>query len=348
MSHCRWQHPELDPHQLAKDEQAVSSCVVILRDRWINPFEGSSETLVSLSCGITVPEAISSDLLDAHSRGEAAYALFNDHLCTGKGFYDRIPLMKLKTFSSMKKQIKVAVKNRECVLVAEHTLFNRMLFPASLRGLHMQDVLCRPLGPVPWALANYDGTPKKTDKTSLGRYLEAHNNHVEALPDDAVVLIDGMSLVQKLKAENLTFDMASKNLLKCLHCVPNGREYHVIFDDYRDISIKNMERERRATEKSITYSQIFPGHTIRGWKKMLCSSAIKKQLIQYFADGWATNAQRQKLMGDRAVYSCVTNGSRCHRISKYGKNLTNFKMLFKNCNIPYKPCKYLEVLQTCL
>ena len=103
-----------------------------------------------------------------------------------------------------------------------------------------------------------------------------------------------MSLVQKLKAENLTFDMASKNLLlKCLHCVPNGREYHVIFDDYRDISIKNMERERRATGKSITYSQIIPGHTIRGWKKMLCSSATKKQLIQYFADDWA-NMLRDK------------------------------------------------------
>ena len=117
----------------------------------------------------------------------------------------------------------------------------------------------------------------------------------------------GMSLVQKLKTENLAFDMASKNLLlKCLHCVPNGRECHVIFDNYRGISIKNMERERRATEKSIKYSRIIPGHTIRGWKKMLCSPATKKQLIQYFADDWANNAQRQKLMGDQVVY--VTNG----------------------------------------
>lgn len=39
----------------------------------INSFEGSSETLVNVSCGITVPEAVSS-VLDAHSRGEAAYA----------------------------------------------------------------------------------------------------------------------------------------------------------------------------------------------------------------------------------------------------------------------------------
>ena len=88
VSHCRWQHPDLDPYRLAKDEQAISSCVVLLWDSWINLFEGSIETLVSLSCGITVPKAVSSDLLDAHSRGEAAYALFNDRLFTGKGFYD--------------------------------------------------------------------------------------------------------------------------------------------------------------------------------------------------------------------------------------------------------------------
>ena len=88
------------------------------------------------------------------------------------------------------------------------------------------------------------------------------------------------------------------------------------------ISIKNMERKRRATEKSITYSQIIPGHTIRGWKKMLCSSATKKQLIQYFADDWANNAQRQKLMGDRVVY--VTNGSRCHYIIKADENFIIF------------------------
>ena len=47
------------------------------------------------------------------------------------------------------------------------------------------------LGLISWALTNYDGTSKKTDKASLGRYLEAHNDQVEALPDDAVVLIDG-------------------------------------------------------------------------------------------------------------------------------------------------------------
>ena len=74
----------------------------------------------------------------------------------------------------------------------------------------MQDVLCQLLGPIPWAFACCYGMPKKTDKASLERYLELHNNQIEALADDTLVLIDGMSLVQKLKAENLTFDMASK------------------------------------------------------------------------------------------------------------------------------------------
>lgn len=76
--------------------------------------------------------------------------------------------MKLKTFTSMKQQMKVALENRECFLVAEHTLFSHKLFSASLKGYHLQDVLCWPLSPIRWAPVHYDGA-KKTNKASLGK-----------------------------------------------------------------------------------------------------------------------------------------------------------------------------------
>ena len=44
-----------------------------------------------------------------------------------------------------------------------------MLLIAQNRKLDMRDVLEYPLGPKPWALANADGTLKKTGKSTLGK-----------------------------------------------------------------------------------------------------------------------------------------------------------------------------------
>lgn len=319
LEHSKLQHPDLEPSRISKDEEAVTNCLSLLQDSWINPFQESSDTLVSLSSGVAVPQDIITDITDAYSKGEAAYLAFNERLSKGEGFYNRIPLMKLKTMSSMKKQIRVAMQNRECVLVAEHNLFSRMLFFASLRGLDMENVLSWPLGPIPWALANYDGTPKKTNKSTLGKYLEQQQLHADPLPSSVASIIDGMSFVQKLEAENLTFSDVSRNLLrKCLNCVSQAAECHIVFDDYRHASIKNIEREMRGSEKAITYSTIVPGHTIRGWKKLLGSSVTKQKLVKYLTEDWSNNPDRLREIGNRVVYA--TNGSHCYHISTTGKH----------------------------
>ena len=48
-----------------------------------------------------------------------------------------------------------------------------MVFVASSRKLDIQEVLQHPLGPLPWSLANEDGTMKNTNKAALARHCSA-------------------------------------------------------------------------------------------------------------------------------------------------------------------------------
>ena len=67
----------------------------------------------------------------------------------------------LKTFSDIGKKSSSKVKEKQEVLRADRNLFGHMVLVAESRQLHMNEVLSHPLGPLPWALANADGTFKK-------------------------------------------------------------------------------------------------------------------------------------------------------------------------------------------
>ena len=62
--------------------------------------------------------------------------------------------------------------NREITLKADRRLFGTMILIAKNRKLDMHAVFCHPLGPLPWSLANVDGTMKKTNKSALAKHLE--------------------------------------------------------------------------------------------------------------------------------------------------------------------------------
>ena len=69
----------------------------------------------------------------------------------------------------------------------------------------MSDVLAHLLGPLPWALASSDGSLRKNNKAALARELERNVSLAEVIPEPSATIIDGMSLVQKLKGNDNTF-----------------------------------------------------------------------------------------------------------------------------------------------
>ena len=62
--------------------------------------------------------------------------------------------------------------------------------------------LKHPLGPIPWSLANTDGTPKKTNKAALARKLESKASPDDIMETPSICIIDGMSIVQNMKGYN--------------------------------------------------------------------------------------------------------------------------------------------------
>ena len=83
-------------------------------------------------------------------------------------FQETLKKSKLKTFSALNKKVKFKSKTaNEIILKADRALFGQMVIIAENRQLHMRDVLCHPLGPLPWALSTVDGSLRKTSKAAL-------------------------------------------------------------------------------------------------------------------------------------------------------------------------------------
>ena len=82
--------------------------------------------------------------------------------------HDNMAKKRLKTFSDIRKK----TSSNNVTLQADMNVFANIVPVAGSRHLQMSEVLPHPLGPLPWALANGDGTPRKKNKTALARELE--------------------------------------------------------------------------------------------------------------------------------------------------------------------------------
>ncbi|KAK5921267.1 hypothetical protein CgunFtcFv8_024984 [Champsocephalus gunnari] len=175
--------------------------VELMENNWINPLSHDHTDLVSLSTGIVAPPDVANGLLKAHTMGEAAYQAFKtERLKTEQPtvkFHGTLKKRNLKTFQHIKRKTGGKVEGKQVVLKADRNLFGHMILIAQNRKLHIRDVLVHPLGPLPWALSNSDGSLRKTNKAALARELEKNVSPAEDMPEPSACIIDGMSLVQK-------------------------------------------------------------------------------------------------------------------------------------------------------
>jgi hypothetical protein len=311
-------HPDLEPSRIRKDEAGVQSLVDMMEDNWTNPLEEGVSDLISISTGTAATPDIAHDLLQANVIGEKAYSDFKQKRVgpnKSEKFHGTLSKQNLKTFSNLKEQRKTTSKSqRETVLKADHRLFGRIILIASSRNLQMKDVLKHPLGPLPWALANCDGTLKKTNKASLAKHLEQKTAVADVIPQPSVCLIDGMSLVQKAHGEHKTFGEVSEHILmSALNAGSRSTRVDVIFDVYKATSIKNAERVKRGS--GVLFTNISHGHKIHQWRKLLACSDSKTSLIKFLTTDWQKPSLRERL-GDTELY--VTCEEKCIRITKNG------------------------------
>ena len=138
------------------------------------------------------------------------------------------------------------MKGHNVVLKADRNLFSQMILVAESSSVNMKNVLAHPLGPLPWALANADGSLRKTNKAALARELEKNVSHAEAIRTPSTCIIDGMRLVQRMNGNYKTSAQLAESVLSMVLYVgvQSGR-VDVVFDAYRQPSIKDSERLNR-------------------------------------------------------------------------------------------------------
>ena len=312
-------HPDLTAPRMRKDEKDVSALVSMLGRNWTNPFGEPSE-LISLSTGLASPDNISKDLLGAKDKGTVAFKNFCDErldVSATKGFYDPLKKQRLKTFSDIKVKRSFKTQGRCIIMKADRNLFAKMTLIGQTRKLDMKEVLSYRLGPIPWALANPDGTLRKTNKAQLSHRLAKDFSPVDTIPSNSACIIDGMAIVQKVMANstNASFGEASKSIFSAV--LREGRANHridVVFDIYKDNSIKYAERVRRGSESAMSFGKIASGHRLKQWKIFLQSGNNKTQLIDFLVDNWSNDQSLREKLERKELF--LTHGEQCLKVTK--------------------------------
>ena len=128
-----------------------------------------------------------------------------------------------------------------------------------------------------------------------------------------------MALVQRLKGAQKTFAEIAEFLLSMAFNEGTlSDRIDVLFDDYRDDSIKNAERESGGEGSGSEFRYLQTDHRVKQWRKFLCSSRNKQALIVF------VTKERQKeksLMVTRVVGSLTdldpTQEEACTRLLLY-------------------------------
>ena len=212
------------------------------------------QDLICLSTGKMASEDVAGDLLRAKHLGERAFQSFSKERLEANPpkvrFHESMSKAVLKTYKHINKKVELRKGNaKEIVLKADRALFAQMIVIAEPRQLSKKEVLSHPLGPFPWSLAAPDGSLKKPAKSSLAKELQKDAPAVERLLPRSACIIDGMAMVQRLKGDQKTFKEITEMLLAmALREGGSSTRIDLVFDNYREISRKNLERERRGAE----------------------------------------------------------------------------------------------------
>ncbi|XP_028391978.1 uncharacterized protein LOC114516648 isoform X2 [Dendronephthya gigantea] len=311
---------ELDMPQRTRHEKDVLGIVNTLQNM-INPFETDNDIteMIHLSSCLVATQEVKNDLLTTKQRGEECVTAFlRDRLLVQEpDIFSTIPKLKLKTFSSMTKKVKVSsAKGVEATLKNNRNLFARMLLLAQSRNVDMKEVLTYSLGPFPLSLSTGMGTLHKTQKSKLMTSIESsvQDHIIDSLPAGNAVILDGMAIIQSTKKLPSSFgELAEQLFSRMINLAIYHKSSRVDFvvDRYPDVSIKNLERNKRASG-GLAVINIYGAEQKlpTQWSKFLKHGRNKEDLVRFLFEQWSTYASF--MFSGIVVYVC--HDDKCHRL----------------------------------
>ena len=131
-----------------------------------------------------------------------------------------------------------------------------------------------------------------------------------------------MSIIQKLDGNGKTFQNLAKSALKMVISEggDNSERLGVVFDVYRESSIKDTERVNRGAGSGVRFNNISAGHRIKQWRSFLSEAHNKTMLIEFIAEEWKSNDSKA-MIGNKTLY--VACGEKCWKITRCETSLVD-------------------------
>ena len=173
------------------------------------------------------------------------------------------------------------------------------------------------LTPVPLALAHCDGSLRKTTKNVLLSVLEEKFCVSARLPVEETQemktthLIDGMAIVHKMKRGCAgTFGELSKKFYTIVTqpLIEHGcHRVDMVFDQYRDMSIKSHERSRRGSSSALEIKINSPSTPVpKQWSKYISNPKNKTNLCVFLTQMLSELGRKELPQG-----KCLVIGGGC-------------------------------------
>ena len=207
--------------------------------------------------------------------------------------------LKLSTFSSMNKVKVCKTKDKILMLTSSTDIFSKVAIIAQKRSIDLKPLFTYPLGAVPLSLCQPDGTLNKTAKSSLLHKLEGTVSPLSSVSGEYTFIVDGMACVRQIKVAKMKYGQFAITLLRyIIGLAKTAERIDVVFDVYKDISIKDVERNRRS-HGELKLSQIVSSADIKQWSQVLSSNENKNKLVSFVVAEWKHNLS---ILGEKKVF----------------------------------------------
>ena len=293
----------LKPHQIRKDNDALSKVIALIEDT-INPFEESLDRnhLFNIATGKAASQETTTFLLSIEKIGNESKNLFVEQCLEDSARFEKsIKRQKVQTFET--ENGKRRPKSTDGKLIAACTvrdLFGSILCLSLEKKVDMAEVLKFPLTPVPLALSHPDGIMQKTPKSALLKHLESKIESTSSTSID-VTIVDAMFFLHLQGNLPATFGGVARSLFSSLVKL-QGKEIHFVCDKWVKPSIKDCERDKRSSE-NIPYQIKGPEQKRpSNWLFALRNPFFKESLIAFLVDSWKEE-RFAAIIGRKIVYA---------------------------------------------
>lgn len=254
--------------------------------QYTNPFglELSEDHLYNISKGQSVNDEVYNFLSSVEIEGEKQNKNFiAESRVTPDRFDKAITRNKIINFEYKNTQ-KVKINGKVKEVQMQRDVFGRLLYVSLKNKIDLEKALSYPLAPIPFSLCHTNGTICKTPKSVIINELLEYQTEIVNPPEADIHLVDGFYLLHTLKNLPNRYGKISMHILKIL--TYNRKEVHIIFDKYKNPSIKDFEHNLRG-EDDIQYDVIRKDNNRPSdFCKLLRSNNFKEKFVKFLIEDW--------------------------------------------------------------